>query len=143
MDIIASTIAGYDPMDIPTNAVAIARRRWLNSPGEIDYDGPELGSLIRKDFKRIPISPNENIAVKFIKHRLHFVKKFEKRPVFNHKDCTGCLECIKICPVNAITMHPENKKWVVLNDRKCIRCFCCAEVCRYNAVDVRRKVFGD
>jgi uncharacterized protein (DUF362 family)/Pyruvate/2-oxoacid:ferredoxin oxidoreductase delta subunit len=142
-DIVASTIAGYDPMDIPTNAVAVARRRWLNNPGEIVYDGPEIESLIKKDFKRLPVSVNENIAVKFIKHRLHFIKKFEKRPVFNHSNCTGCQECIKICPVNAITMHPENKKWVILNDRKCIRCFCCAEVCMYNAVDIRRKIFGE
>jgi uncharacterized protein (DUF362 family)/NAD-dependent dihydropyrimidine dehydrogenase PreA subunit len=143
MDIIASTIAGYDPMDIPTNAIAIARRHWLGNKNEIIYDGPELESLIKKDFKRLPITGNENLAVKFIKHRLYFLKKLEKRPVFVHEQCTGCQECIKICPVNAITMHQEKKKWVVLNDRKCIRCFCCAEVCQYSAVDVRRKILGE
>jgi uncharacterized protein (DUF362 family)/NAD-dependent dihydropyrimidine dehydrogenase PreA subunit len=143
MDIIASTIAGYDPLDIPTTAIALARRHWLSDPKEIIYNGPEVSSLIIRDFKRIPVSANENIAVKFIKHRLYFVKKFEKRPVFDHIKCTGCQECIKICPVSAIAMHPEKKNWVVLTDMKCIRCFCCAEVCRYNAVDVRRKVFGD
>jgi len=143
LDIIASSIAGYDPMIIPTNAIAIARRHWLSDPGEIIYDGPELASLVKKDFKRIPVSGNENIAVKFIKHRLNFLKKLEKRPVFIHSNCTGCNECIKICPVNAITMHPERQKWVILTDKKCIRCFCCAEVCKYSAVEVRRKVFGD
>ena len=143
MDIIASTIAGYNPLDIPTTAIALARRHWLNNPEEIIYDGPEVSSLIISDFKRIPVSANENIVVKFIKHRLYFVKKFEKRPVFNHTNCTGCQECIKICPVSAIAMHPEKKNRVVLTDKKCIRCFCCAEVCRYSAVDVRRKVFGD
>ncbi|MCX6334016.1 MAG: DUF362 domain-containing protein [Bacteroidia bacterium] len=143
MDIIASTIAGYDPMDIPTNAIALSRRQWLTDRSDIVYDGPELETLIRKDFKRIPISVNENIVARFIKHRLHFIKRFEKRPVFKHINCTGCQECIKICPVNAITMHPEKKKWVVLTDNKCIRCFCCAEVCQYSAVEVRRKVFGD
>lgn len=142
IDIIASSVAGYDPMTIPTNAVAIARRRWLNNPGEIIYDGPDLASIVRKDFRRIPASRNENIAVKFIKHRLYFLKKLEKRPVFIHSSCTGCVECIKICPVNAIAMHQEKKNWVVLTDRKCIRCFCCAEVCKHSAVEVRRKVFG-
>lgn len=143
LDIIASTIAGYNPLDIPTTAIALARRHWLSSPEEIIYNGPEVSSLIISDFKRIPVSANENIVFKFIRHRLSFVKKFEKRPVFNHSNCTGCQECIKICPVSAIVMHPEKKNWVVLTDSKCIRCFCCAEVCRYNAVDVRRKVFGD
>ncbi len=143
LDIIASTIAGYNPLDLPTTAIALARRHWLNNPEEIIYDGPDVSSLIINDFKRIPVSANENIAVKFIKHRLSFVKKFEKRPVFNHINCTGCQECIKICPVNAISIHHQKKNRVVLTDRKCIRCFCCAEVCRYNAVDVRRKVFGD
>jgi len=143
LDIIASRIAGYDPMDIPTSRIAVARRNWLKGMEEIIYEGPELSSIIKKDFKRLPISGNENIAVKFIKHRLWFIKKFEKRPVFIHSECTGCGECVKICPVRAITMHSEKKNWVVLNDRKCIRCFCCSEVCRYNAVEVRRKVCGD
>ncbi len=143
MDIIASTIAGYNPLDIPTTAVALARRHWLSHPEEIIYDGPEVSSLIIRDFKRIPVSSNENIVVKFIKHRLSFIKKFEKRPVFVHNNCTGCRECIEICPVNAISMHPQKNSWVVLTDKKCIRCFCCAEVCRYSAVDVRRKLFGD
>lgn len=143
MDIIASAIAGYDPMDIPTNAISIARRLWINDKDDIVYDGPEFSSVIKKDFKRLPISPNENIAIKFIKHRLSFVKKLEKRPVFDHSKCTGCKECIKICPVNAIAMHPVRKNHVVLTDKKCIRCFCCAEVCRFNAVDARRKFFGE
>jgi uncharacterized protein (DUF362 family)/NAD-dependent dihydropyrimidine dehydrogenase PreA subunit len=142
LDIIASTIAGYDPMDIPTNSIALARRRWLKDQDDIIYDGPELKSVIKSDFRRLPISPNENIAVKFIRHRLSFIKKLEKRPVFNHDKCTGCQECVKICPVNAISMHAEKKNHVVLTDKKCIRCFCCAEVCRYNAIDIKRKVFG-
>jgi len=143
LDIIASTIAGYNPLDIPTTSIALARRQWLSSPEEIIYDGPEVNSLVISDFKRIPVSPNENIVVKFIRHRLYIIKKFERRPVFNHTNCAGCKECIKICPVSAIAMHPEKKNHVVLTDRKCIRCFCCAEVCRYNAVDIRRKIFGD
>jgi uncharacterized protein (DUF362 family)/Pyruvate/2-oxoacid:ferredoxin oxidoreductase delta subunit len=141
-DIIASTIAGYNPMDIPTNAIAFARRHWLKDITDIAYDGPALNTIIKKDFKRIPVTGNENIAVKFVKHRLYFLKKLERRPVFNHSKCTGCEECIKICPVNAIAMDPVNANWVVLTDKKCIRCFCCAEVCQYNAVEIRRKIFG-
>jgi uncharacterized protein (DUF362 family)/Pyruvate/2-oxoacid:ferredoxin oxidoreductase delta subunit len=142
LDIIASTIAGYDPLDIPTTFIALSRKVWLKDKSEIVYNGPDLKTIIKKDFKRLPITGNENISGKFLKNRLIFLKKLERRPVFIHKNCTGCLECIKICPVNAINMHQEKENYVVLKDSICIRCFCCSEVCQYIAVDVRRKYFG-
>ncbi|MFH0841315.1 MAG: DUF362 domain-containing protein [Bacteroidota bacterium] len=142
LDIIATTIAGYDPMDIPTNFNALARGEWLSDAGDIVYNGPQLNSLIKKDFKRIPVTVDKNISLKFVSNRLRFLRKFERRPVFIHRNCTGCAECIKICPVNAITMDDKKKNWVVLTDSKCIRCFCCSEVCQYHAVEIRRKPFG-
>lgn len=142
LDIIASTIAGYDPLTIPTNFTALSRGKWMKEKDEVVYDGPLLETVIKKDFKRIPISSNENISFKFLKNRLNLLKKLERRPVFIHRNCTGCLECIKICPVNAIKMHPDKKNHVVLTDSKCIRCFCCSEVCQSNAVEIRRKLLG-
>jgi uncharacterized Fe-S center protein len=82
-------------------------------------------------------------AVKFLKKRMHFLRKLDKRPVFIHRNCTGCSEFIKICPANAITMHPVKTNWVVLTDKRCIRCFCCSEVCQHHAVEIRKKFFGD
>ena len=142
LDIIASTIAGYDPMVIPTTSDAISRRLWLKDKSEINYDGPDLKSVTKEDFKRIPLARDRNISFKFISNRLKFLRKLERRPVFISSSCTGCDECIKICQVNAINMHPEKKNYVVLTDSKCIRCFCCAEVCQYKAVAIRRKFFG-
>lgn len=142
LDLQASTIAGYDPKDIPTNRIALARGIWLHSPGEIIYDGPALNTLIKKDFKRIPITLDSNISLKFLKNRLQFLRKLDRRPVFIHHKCTGCRECIKICPQNAIEMHPEKKNYVVLTDRKCIRCYCCSEVCKYSAIRIMVKPFG-
>jgi ferredoxin len=142
LDIIASTIAGYDPIDIPTTSIALKRGKWLSDRKEIKLDGPDIKTLIKKDFKRIPVSGNENISFKFLKNRVRFLKKLERRPVFIHENCTGCPECIKICPANAISMHTEKKNHVVLTDSKCIRCFCCSEVCQSNAIEIRRKLFG-
>ena len=142
LDIIASTIAGYNPKDIPTNHIALSRGKWLKSKEEINYNGPALETIIKKDFKRIAITSNTNIAVKFLKNRLHFLRKLDRRPVFDHNNCTGCNECIKICPHNAISMHPDKSNYVVLTDKNCIRCFCCSEVCKYNAVEIRRKYMG-
>jgi uncharacterized protein (DUF362 family)/Pyruvate/2-oxoacid:ferredoxin oxidoreductase delta subunit len=142
LDIIASKIAGYNPNDIPTNAVALSRGIWMKKADEIIFDGPQLDSLIRNDFKKISLDSQGNIIVRFLKNRIHFLKKLERRPVFIHKNCIGCLDCIKICPANAIAMHLKKDNYVVLTDSKCIRCFCCNEVCQSHAVEIRRKFFG-
>jgi ferredoxin len=129
-------------MEIPTTAEAISRGSWLKDKAEIIYNGPGISSVTKKDFKRIRIAGNENISMKFLKNRLRFLKKLERRPVFIHANCTGCNECIRICPVNAISFHPGKKNHVILTDRKCIRCFCCSEVCQSDAVKTRHKFFG-
>ena len=142
IDIIATTIAGYDPKVIPTNAVALSRGKWLKDINDIIYDGPDLKSLIKKDFRRIPASAGKNSLKRFIINRLNKISKLQRRPVFIHENYIGCRECIKMCPQNAIVMHPSKENRVVLTDKKCIRCFCCSEVCQSNAVEIRRKYFG-
>lgn len=142
LDIIASRIAGYDPMLIPTSRTALARKIWMSDESEIIYDGPEIGTIIKKGFNKIPISSNNNISFQFVMKRIPALKKLERRPVFIHENCTGCQKCVNICPVEAIRPLPTNNKHIVLTDSKCIRCFCCSEVCMDNAVEIRRKVFG-
>ncbi|NSW93472.1 MAG: DUF362 domain-containing protein [Bacteroidales bacterium] len=142
LDIIASSVAGYDPAVIPTNRIALARGKWLKGIDDIIYDGPALSSVIKKDFRRIPITGFANISVRFLSNRIIMLRKLERRPVFLKNKCTGCGECVKICPENAIDFHPADKKHIVLTDRKCIRCYCCSEVCRFNAIKVRIKPFG-
>jgi uncharacterized protein (DUF362 family)/Pyruvate/2-oxoacid:ferredoxin oxidoreductase delta subunit len=143
LDILASRIAGYEPLMIPTTQAALHRKKWLTSLDDVIYDGPEISSLIREDFKRIPLSRFKNISLKFIMNRISFLRKLDRRPVFVHENCSGCLKCVKICPVEAINPHSSKKNHIVLTDKKCIRCFCCSEVCGDNAVEVRRKVFGN
>lgn len=142
-DIIASRIAGYNPIVIPTTKTAYFRKRWLESESEIIYDGPEISSIIKSDFRRIPVSRNGSSGLRFILGRSQLARRLERRPVFLHDTCTGCRKCVDICPADAIKPLPHNKKHIVLTDSKCIRCFCCAEACTDNSVEVRVKVFGD
>jgi ferredoxin len=142
LDIIASRVAGYEPLVIPTSRAAFFRKKWLQSEDDIIYDGPEMSSIIKKGFTKVPISTTNNIALKFVMKRIKFLKKLERRPVFNHENCTGCQKCVNICPVQAILPMPSKKTHILLTDKKCIRCFCCSEVCTDNAVEIRRKVFG-
>jgi uncharacterized protein (DUF362 family)/Pyruvate/2-oxoacid:ferredoxin oxidoreductase delta subunit len=143
LDIIASSIAGYEPLTIPTTRIAIHRKKWLTSPEDVLYEGPSLETLVKKDFKRVPLSHISNISLKFLMNRISFLKKLERRPVFIHGNCTGCLKCVRICPVEAIKPMTNVKNYIRLTDRKCIRCFCCSEVCSDNAVEVRHKYFGE
>jgi len=142
LDLVASAIAGYDPMIIPANRISMSRGKWLRAENEIIYDGPDRETLIKKDFLRVPVSENRNIGFQFIMNRLRRVRRLQRRPVYIHEKCSGCKECIMICPQNAIVMHPVKSNRVVLTDKKCIRCFCCNEVCPSNAIDIRRKLFG-
>ncbi len=142
LDITASRIAGYEPFIVPTTRTAFFRKIWLKSEDDIIYDGPEMSTIIKKGFMKIPISTTNNIALKFLIKRIKFLKKLERRPVFLHEECSGCQKCVNICPVQAIVPMASKKTHIVLTDSKCIRCFCCSEVCTDNAVEIKRKVFG-
>ena len=142
LDITASRIAGYNPMLLPTNKIALERKKWLGSEAEIEYDGPQLSTIVKHDIQRIPATASRNSALKFLMGRLSFLRKLERRPVFLRESCTACHKCIKICPAEAIKQSPSDSRHIVLTDSKCIRCFCCAEACQDDAIDVRLKLFG-
>ena len=68
------------------------------------------------------------------------------KPSIKKKACTGCAECIKWCPQNAISLV-DNK--ADINNSMCIGCAECLAVCRFDAVgynwsvtyaDLQRKV---
>jgi uncharacterized protein (DUF362 family)/Pyruvate/2-oxoacid:ferredoxin oxidoreductase delta subunit len=142
LDIIASEIAGYDPMLIPTSRTAFFRKTWLQSEDDIVYDGPEIKTIVKEGFIKVPVSHSNNIALQFVMKRIKFMRKLERRPVFIHDKCSGCQKCVNICPVQAIEPLTSKKTHIVLTDSKCIRCFCCSEVCTDDAVEIKRKIFG-
>ncbi|NMC43596.1 MAG: NADH-quinone oxidoreductase subunit NuoF [candidate division Zixibacteria bacterium] len=48
--------------------------------------------------------------------------------------CTGCMACISVCPVHAIT--GEKKKRHVLDTNLCDRCGSCYAVCKFEAIEI-------
>lgn len=53
------------------------------------------------------------------------------QPAIKQKVCTGCGECIKWCPANAVSMV-NDKAWI--DSSECIGCGECLAVCRFDAV---------
>lgn len=57
--------------------------------------------------------------------------------VFAKKEsCCGCSACQVICPVAAITMHPDSEGFAypVINKDLCVDCGSCLQVCQYNTL---------
>jgi len=46
--------------------------------------------------------------------------------------CTGCQQCIKVCPTGAIT--GAKAELHTLDTSKCIKCRACYEICRFDAI---------
>ena len=53
---------------------------------------------------------------------------YEKR-----ENCCGCTACFAICPVQAISMLPDEEGFLypVVDAEKCIRCYKCMSVCAF------------
>ena len=53
--------------------------------------------------------------------------------------CSGCGECVDVCPVQAIYQHDtifggEKRTCYMIEESSCIKCKSCIERCRSNAV---------
>lgn len=52
-------------------------------------------------------------------------------------DCTHCLDCVKICPVGAIQLPPNNRRYAIAGDRckfyreRIDNCGMCQKICSY------------
>jgi len=137
LDVIASKIIGYNPLNIETNTEGLKRKKWLASIEEITVQGNNIEQCIRNDFKLIQKESLWRMSVGILLRRIPLLHRLERRPVFLRSRCTGCKACVNICSVQAIHVSPDDPKKIVLNRKKCIHCFCCHEVCPSSAIEIR------
>lgn len=125
LDIVASRIIGYDPLDIKTIKFAIERGL---SPKirEVDVIGEKN---IKINFKKP--TAKAQLASNLPKPIVKFIFNLAStKPYLKKNKCKRCGICAKVCPVKAITLNPYPK----FNRKKCILCYCCHENCPYNAI---------
>jgi NAD-dependent dihydropyrimidine dehydrogenase PreA subunit len=56
------------------------------------------------------------------------------KPEVDAEKCTGCGECVDICPVDVYEL--QNEKSVVVEEEDCLGCESCLEVCEQKAITV-------
>ena len=137
LDVVASKIIGYNPLDIETNTEGLKRKKWLVSIDDIVVHGCNIEQIICNDFTLIPKISLLKMSMDIILRRIPLLRRLERRPVFFRERCSGCKACVDICPVQALRVHSKNQKKIMISNNKCIHCFCCHEICPNSAIEIK------
>jgi ferredoxin len=131
LDMACAHMIGLTPNDVPTLKAAQRRGLLPQSIDELPIAG-DLADFAVSDFKT---GAHRDIGVFANRFTTALVKGgFAARPVAE-AGCTGCGECGRLCPVDAIVMQNGRP---VIDRSKCIRCFCCQEFCPTGAMKAKR-----
>ncbi|MBW2989363.1 DUF362 domain-containing protein [Candidatus Woesearchaeota archaeon] len=128
LDIIASGIIGYDPMEIKTTRHAIERGLFTKA-GDVEVIG-EKGVSVGFRKPKVKQGMASRLPKPLVKLAFNLASI---KPYINKEMCKRCRICAEVCPVNAITID----KYPKFNRKRCILCYCCHENCPYNAIGLR------
>ncbi|TRO48038.1 DUF362 domain-containing protein, partial [Candidatus Bathyarchaeota archaeon] len=123
VDVVASRVIGWDPMEVGTNFIAVERGLGKS------LDGIEvLGAAIEEITRTFEKPRTHQDGQPFIDIRMPIVCDGER--------CTGCGICSTVCPGKAIEVDGTPQ----FDDELCIQCFCCIELCPNGALKAVRTV---
>jgi uncharacterized protein (DUF362 family)/NAD-dependent dihydropyrimidine dehydrogenase PreA subunit len=132
LDVVASAIAGFDPMDVYTNAAANRRGLGPATTDEVECMGVPWTDLAPERFARPARDLSRGMPPgvgRWLRRRI------ASRPYLERRDaCTTCRTCEKNCPVTAISMVERRPRF---DYDLCIRCYCCQELCPENAIGLK------
>ena len=138
LDVLAATLIGLEPKDVPTIAAAIRRNLAPGSVDEIGIAG-DWKRFLQDDFEVIRnrnsllFVGGDNLFGRAVRGAMNAC--LESKPNVKTSACIGCGKCRDICPAHTIAI--KNKK-AVIDRRHCIKCFCCQEFCPVGAMRVHR-----
>jgi ferredoxin len=136
LDVVASAIAGFDPMDVYTNKAAAGRGLGPLSADDVEIVGEPWRDLAPARFARPAPDLSRNLPPRVARWMR---KRIASRPVLERREaCTNCRTCEKNCPVTAITMSGRKPAF---DYDVCIRCYCCQELCPERAIGLKTPWF--
>ncbi len=130
LDMVASELIGFDPMQVPTNKAALARGFGVRHP---ELAGSPLEE-VKVSFKK-PTGGITALMPAFLRRTLR--RHLTVKPFINTSKCAFCKACVLNCSANAIE---EVGSALRINDEKCIQCYCCRELCPNDAVEIKKSL---
>ncbi len=138
LDVLAATLIGLEPKDVPTIAAAIRRNLTPDSVEQIEIAG-DWKAFLQDDFEVIRnrnsllFVGGDNVFGRAVRGAMNAC--LASKPKVKTSACVGCGRCRDECPPHTIAI--KNKK-AVIDRRHCIKCFCCQEFCPVGAMRVHR-----
>jgi uncharacterized protein (DUF362 family)/Pyruvate/2-oxoacid:ferredoxin oxidoreductase delta subunit len=135
LEAVALNIIGLDPKAFFMTKYAHEKGLGDNDIKRINVVGEAIDNVRVPNF-RLPVTRtgvSRSKAPAFISRIIESQSVIKPRIIKSL--CTGCLECKKTCPANAIIVINTKAK---VNKSLCISCYCCHEACRYDAIILKR-----
>ena len=132
LDVIASSMAGLDPMEVYTNKAAARRGIGPKTADDVDVVGEDWRLLAPDSFALPARDLSAKMPPWLAKRVRHWTtaRPYLERPV----DCTRCKKCEESCPVGAIEVGSGGPAF---DHGTCIRCYCCQELCPPQAIGLK------
>lgn len=132
LDVVASSIVRFSPMDVYTNLLAHKRGLGPSSADDVRVEGVPWRELVPATFEH----PARDVSRGMPPAVGRWARKHTaSRPVLERPDdCTTCRTCEKNCPVEAIRMQERRPAF---DYDACIRCYCCQELCPERAIGLK------
>lgn len=135
MDFAAARIAGFRPEMVFTNLIY---KNEVLKGAEPEYEilGESIEAVSVKDFQ--PVDRLGAFTPNLLKNVLYGI--LNPKQIYLKDKCTGCLRCVKHCPVNVLTYDPKKK--ITCDYDRCIKCFICQEICPEKAIVMKESPFA-
>jgi uncharacterized protein (DUF362 family)/NAD-dependent dihydropyrimidine dehydrogenase PreA subunit len=137
LDVVATTVIGMDPLEVPIIQKAVARGLSTGKISDICVLGRSVDEVkvkFRKPSGEIGLI-GRMMGSEFLRGLL--LKNTLLYPMSNNR-CEMCGVCVRNCPAEAITLSGR----AYMDLKKCIRCYCCHELCPHKAVELKRNAVG-
>ncbi|GEC96031.1 hypothetical protein ZRA01_21040 [Zoogloea ramigera] len=132
LDSVSVQALGWDPGQI--GSLVWGQRLGLGQWARQDIDlrglsWADLPVFAQAQRKATAITPESRLQ-----RTLRVVHKttLRQRPIIDAARCTGCGDCIQICPIGLITAGPQGKP--LIDYARCVDCMVCADACGEQAI---------